>query len=63
MILANLIGGKSDEYHIMHRILIGIIILIALYHIAYIKIDTTDQILFFYIIMLEMIGILYEYFH
>jgi hypothetical protein len=55
-------GGQSEKYHIFHQILIGIIILIALYHISIIKIETTDQLLFFYIIMLECVGIAYEYY-
>ena len=55
-------GGKNTGYHVFHRILIGLIILIALYHISSLKIETTDQILFFYITMLEIVGISYESF-
>jgi hypothetical protein len=61
MIFSNILGG--GDYHVMHKILIGIIILIALFHISQLKIDSTDETLFFYIVMLEIVGISYEYFY
>jgi hypothetical protein len=60
--LFKLLGGQHANYHIAHRILIGIIILVALYHISTMRLDANDQILYFYIIMLEMVGIIYEYY-
>lgn len=50
------------EYKLLDKILIGAIILIALYHVSILNITTVDQIMFFYIIMLEMIGIAFEYY-
>jgi hypothetical protein len=55
-------GGQHTDYHIAHRILIGVIILVALYHISTMRLAANDQILYFYIIMLEMVGIIYEYY-
>ncbi len=57
-----MLGGQRD-YHLFHKILIGAIILIAIYHISTLKIHGVDQILFFYIVMLEIVGILYEYYY
>lgn len=60
--LSKLLGGQGSTYHISHKVLICIIILIALYHISKLHIHTSDQVLFFYIVMLEMVGIIYEYY-
>jgi len=62
MLLSRIIGGQGESYHIVHRILICMIIIIALYHISKLQIHTSDQVLFFYIVMLEMVGIIYEYY-
>ncbi len=62
--MLNFFGGKeSREYKIIDRILIGMIILIALYHISHMKIKTPDQMLIFYVLMLEIIGVIYEYYN
>jgi hypothetical protein len=63
VVLNKIFGGQSDKYHLFHRILIGIITLIVLYHLFIMKLETQDQIMFLYIILFEIIGIGYEYFY
>jgi hypothetical protein len=62
MFLTKILGGQNGDYHIFHKILIFIIIVMALYHISKLEIHETDTVIFFYIVMLEMIGIIFEIF-
>lgn len=55
-------GSQNTSYISIHLVLIGLILCITLFHIYNLKIETTGEILCFYIIMLEIIGISYEYF-
>ena len=63
MVVSRFLGGQSSKYHFFHKALIGLIILIVLYHLFIIKLETQDQIMFLYIVLFEIIGIGYEYFH
>ena len=61
----NFFGGDTTnrEYKTFDKIIIGIIVLIIIYHLSVLKISNVDQIMFYYIAMLEMVGILYEYYN
>jgi len=63
MVVSKIFGGQGSQYHFFHKALIGVIILIVLYHLFIMKLETQDQIMFLYIVLFEIIGTGYEYFH